>query len=224
MNDEGASCLRIHRYPLKRFNFPAVVADVLGVAELDDVHQVYSPPAPGAPDQASAAHLAFYDGFGKLREMYHEFLQCHVLPLFRQDICVQRTPSFRVGFPGGMAVHEFHLDSDYNHQRGTINFWLPVTKAFDTNTMWVESAPCSGDYQPVNLQPGQFLQFDATVLRHGNLYNTTGRTRVSFDFRVIPLKNYRPRGLRTVCAALPLELGAYYMLLTSGGTFTGGDE
>lgn len=211
--------MRIHYYPLERFNFPAVVADVLGVSELDETHQVYAPPAPGASDQSSTAHLAFYDGFDRLREMYHDFLRCYILPLFRQDICVQRVPSFRVGFPGGMAVDEFHLDSTYNHQSGTINFWLPVTKAFDTNTMWVESVAGSGDYQPVNLQPGEFLQFDATVLRHGNLCNMTGRTRVSFDFRVIPLKDYRPRGLRTTTAGMLLELGAYYSLLTSGGTF-----
>ena len=29
----------------------------------------------------------------------------------------------------------------YFHQRGQINFWVPVTKVYDTNTLFVESAP-----------------------------------------------------------------------------------
>jgi hypothetical protein len=33
---------------------------------------------------------------------------------------------------------------------------------------------------------------------------------------------YRPRGLRTVSAGVPLELGAYHSLLTVDGTFVDG--
>lgn len=222
MLKEGAVRMRVHHYPQERFDFPAAVGGVLGQQRLDEIHRVWAPAAEGS-GQDSVPHRAFYDRFGEMRGLYHDFLRTHILPLFQEDLCVQRTPSFRVGFPGGTAVHEFHVDSDYNHQHGTVNFWLPVTSAFGTNTMWVEGAPGRGDYRPVNLEPGQYLQFDATVLRHGNLRNTTGKTRVSFDFRVIPLREYRPSGLCSVSAGIPLGLGAYYMLLTADGEFAGGE-
>ncbi len=224
MLQEGIVRLRIHDYPLHRFNFPAVISELLGLPQLDELHLVYEPTTEQAGDQGNAAHRAFYGGFDSLQPLYQEFLRTQILPLFGQDICVQRVPSFRIGLPGGLAVREFHVDSDYNHQIETVNFWLPVTKAFGTNTMWVENAPHSGSYNPAELEPGQFLQFDATMLRHGNLPNTTGKTRVSFDFRVIPLKAYRPRGLRTVSAGVRLELGAYYTLLTAGGMFVETDN
>lgn len=34
-----------------------------------------------------------------------------------------------------------HTDSMYFHQRGQINFWVPLTKVYDSNTLWVESSP-----------------------------------------------------------------------------------
>jgi hypothetical protein len=155
-----------------------------------------------------------------MENLYRDFLRSQILPIFSQDICVQRIPSFRIGFPDSLAVREFHVDSEYNHQGGITNFWLPVTRALSTNSMWVESAPYRADYRPVNLIPGQYLQFDATTLRHGNRLNSTGKTRVSFDFRAIPLANYRPSGRCSVNAGIRLELGHYYMLLKADGTFS----
>ena len=39
------------------------------------------------------------------------------------------------------AVGYPHTDSMYFHQRGQINFWVPLTKVYDSNTLWVESSP-----------------------------------------------------------------------------------
>lgn len=215
--------IRLHDYPLKRFDFPAAVAKVLGLSDMAEVDRGFTPEA-GADLGDTVAHRTFYAGFEDLRDLYQDFVVARIFPLFQQSICVQRTPTFRIAYPGGVAVREFHVDADYNHQHGTVNFWLPVTRAFDTNTMWMESAPGRGDYQPANLRPGQVLEFDATLLRHGNRPNTTESTRVSFDFRVIPLKDYRPRGLRSVSAGVPIRLGAYYSLLMADGTFVDGRE
>jgi len=43
--------------------------------------------------------------------------------------------------PRPPAVGYPHTDSMYFHQRGQINFWVPVTKVYDTNTLFIESAP-----------------------------------------------------------------------------------
>ena len=37
-----------------------------------------------------------------------------------------------------MAVGEFHRDSDFGHDTHEVNFWLPFTDAYETNTVWIE--------------------------------------------------------------------------------------
>jgi hypothetical protein len=35
-----------------------------------------------------------------------------------------------------------------------VNFWVPLTRVFGTNTLFVESAPGRGDFRPVELGYG----------------------------------------------------------------------
>ena len=117
------------------------------------------------------------------------------------------------------ARARWHTDAEFGHQAETVNFWVPLTLARGTATVWTETGPGKGDYTPVNMVPGQYLEFSATTLRHGNKPNITGRTRVSFDFRVIPFASYRDSGSLTVSAGRALRLGDYSMLLRADGTF-----
>nr|ADU56151.1 hypothetical protein CA915-30 [uncultured organism CA915] len=204
----------IHTFDQDRFPFVGRVSEMFGgtdLARLDHCAVVHPPP--GTTDQATEAHTRFYAGFDGIRGMYHDFLRTYILPLFSGDVCVQAVPTFRVCPPGGVAVSTFHRDADFHHQPGTVNFWLPLTPAFGTNSIWIESAADRGDYQPVNLVPGEVLQFDAITLRHGNMANDTGACRVSFDFRVIPLDRFEDTGLSTVTSGTPMRLGAYYMVM-----------
>jgi hypothetical protein len=202
----------IRQYDLQEYDFIGAVRDMLGVSDLPMLHTVYSADPAVKHDQNSTAHTRFYDAFEILRPLYLRFVREQILPLFKQDLCVQAIPTARFSFPGGTAVKEFHRDADYNHQEGTVNFWLPLTKAFDSNGLWLESAPGAADYEPINLEPGQYLEFDAIHLGHGNMPNETGLTRVSFDFRVIPRRQYRSTGLATVTSGMSMELGSYYTL------------
>ncbi|WIM94452.1 hypothetical protein ACTOB_006476 [Actinoplanes oblitus] len=204
----------IHTYDQDRFPFVRRVRDMFGDADLARIDESCAVhPKPGTTDQATEAHARFYAEFDSIRGLYHDFLRTHVLPLFTGDVCVQAVPTFRVCPPGGVAVSTFHRDADFHHQPGTVNFWLPLTRAFGTNSIWIESAPGRADYQPVELVPGEVLQFDAINLRHGNLANDTGACRVSFDFRVIPLDRFQDTGLSTVTSATPMRIGAYYMVM-----------
>ena len=108
------------------------------------------------------------------------------------DFIYQKTPSYRVNQPGGKAVYIAHSDGDknHNHPSGEINIFLPLTKAYGNNTIWVESIPGLGDYSPIEIKFGEFLMFYGNKLRHFNKINNTGETRCSFDFRIIPPVNY----------------------------------
>lgn len=166
-------------------------------------------------DQSTNYHQRFYAAFpDMLASTYRDFV-ADVAPavLGTEKICYQAVPTFRIHLPGNVAVGEFHRDGDYNHQDGEVNFWLPLTAAWDTNTVWVETAPDRGDYQPANLSVGEVYVFDGVNLRHGNKSNTTGATRVSFDFRCIPMDRYQDLGLRSVSAGRRMSIGDYFAVL-----------
>jgi hypothetical protein len=204
-------------YDLAAYPFPALVADLFGTPHLDRLHERHPKPVNATGDQDTPAHQVFYKAFEGIRPLYERFLREVVAPAYDDDLCVQRIPTFRIHYPGTIAVREFHRDSDYHHQLGVMNYWLPLTPAFASNTIWVESEPDAADFAPVDLRPGQVLRFSAVRLTHGNHTNDTPLTRVSFDFRVLPRSLYRDSELTSVTNGTRLTLGDYYALLTRDG-------
>jgi hypothetical protein len=91
-----------------------------------------------------------------------------------------------VHLPDKVAVGTIHTDAQYHHPRGEETFWVPLTPAHDTNTVWI--ADDDDVLRPANVEPGQIVQFSAVTRRHGNQVNVTGRSRVSFDFRCLPVR------------------------------------
>ena len=120
-------------------------------------------------------------------------------------------------FPNNKAVGEFHRDRDYNHPLDEINIWVPITSSKKTNTIWIESKFDKNDYKPMNLDYGQFLIFDSG-LKHGNRINKENKTRISFDFRVIPYsvwkknKNRNKNNKYSIDQKIKFEIGGYYKL------------
>lgn len=194
-------------YNVKRFPFARLCEAFLG-QPLTELHD------------ASIARLQP----GKERTPFHEQLYAigepflHIYRAFVKDLLdveagaylYQAIPSFRVHLPGNVATGNFHRDSDFNHPREELNFLVPLTPMRDTSSVWVESEPGANDCAPVEMSVGQYLRFHGAVLLHGSVPNETGRSRVSFDFRILPKVAYQDTGLSTVNAETPLRLGAYY--------------
>lgn len=148
------------------------------------------------------------------RGLYRNLMIKVVMPQFSLEkwIAFQAIPTFRVQLPDNKAVGEFHRDIDYNHPKTEQNFWLPLTEARESSMIWVESEYNKGDYAPAVplMQPGQILQFDGARLRHGNMLNKTGKTRVSFDFRIVPASSYEASERKTLNSGMQFVLGDYY--------------
>jgi hypothetical protein len=89
----------------------------------------------------------------------------------------------RVNFHGSRAILRFHRDSEYGQRSNMVNIWLPVTRAYGSNSMYVESEPGLSDFKPVELEYGECLMFYGTEIVHGTLDNISGGTRISYDFR-----------------------------------------
>ncbi|MFF5176140.1 hypothetical protein ACFY3U_26425 [Micromonospora sp. NPDC000089] len=198
----------IDDYPLATYPFPALVGRSLQVDELNALRSD-DPRWTRESDQASRWHRSFYAGFEQWRPLYDQFIREQVAPRIGEPVYYQAVPTFRVHQPGNVAVGDFHTDAQYHHPAGEITFWLPLTAAFGTNSVWVEDD--DRQLHPFVARPGQVVTFSAVSRRHGNLVNTTGRARVSFDFRCLPVRLLPggPAG-RSVNAGLRFVPGEYY--------------
>ena len=198
-------------FDLDQYPLPELVRQQLGVAQLDEIHSIADYPLlTRENDQKTVFHERFYAIGDEFFEVYRRLLVDVVQPLFGENLIYQRVPTFRVHLPNNVAVGEMHRDRDYSHGHGEVNLWLPFTPAWDTNTVWIESAEGSGDLEPYACGVGQMLMFDGVNLLHGNVQNTTGKTRVSADFRVIPESQYVPRDAVTINTKLDFVVGGYF--------------
>jgi hypothetical protein len=121
---------------------------------------------------------------------YKTFIRDVIVPLFApytKTILYQCPPTLRVHMPGHSPTIGMHCDADYErHEPSEVNFWIPFTRVFDSNTLWCESEPGKADFSPFELNPGEGMRFNGNTCRHFTKPNVTDCTRVSFDFRVIP--------------------------------------
>ena len=201
-------------YDSAKYCFRDVIAKILE-CEDRDLSQLHTT-IPGsedaailtvAHDQCLVFHRMYYQNplMYKVLELYEDMIKNYIAPMFKEDVIVyQKRPTFRVQLPNNTAVPSdlggdptrpgLHRDSDFNHPLGEINFWVPFTKTLPDNTVWTESEVDKGDFHPILTDNGNMLRFYGNQVMHYNHVNKCGATRVSFDFRVIPLSKYDPHG------------------------------
>lgn len=208
-------------YDVKKFDLASIVKGVFNVDSLEQLHEQQSGPneIPKDPskDQATAFHKTFYSIFddenSEFLSVYKDLAGYIASRHFSEEKMVyQARPTFRVQVPNNIAVAKWHKDKAYNHSEREINIYLPLTKAFDTNTIWAESEEDKGDYSPMNADLGEYYIWDGANLSHGNKKNSTGQTRVSIDFRLISLRDFSYKGT-SVTTKVPMKLGHYWELV-----------
>lgn len=118
-------------------------------------------------------------------DLFETFIIEVVRPLYDEAIIYQKRPTHRIHFADGHGAARFHTDMDYGHHRCEINYTVPQTNMYDTNSIWIESSEGKGDYKPMQADVGEMVEFQGAYLKHGAKHNRTGDTRVSFDFRIM---------------------------------------
>lgn len=199
-------------YNTQEYPFREIVSQILGNVVLENIHKEenYEVFQKGT-DQSTKWHKLYYGNLDKFLPIYKEFIYKVVKPLFGEDIVYQKIPTFRTQLVGNLGVFEFHKDKSYQHNQKEINFYLPFTDAYSTNTIWVESEEDKGDYSPMNTLYGETVMWNGCHLTHGNKLNTTLNTRVSADFRVIPLSQYKEdEGTSAIYTKMKFAIGDYY--------------
>ena len=168
-------------------------------------------------DQSTSYHRMFYKWIREedTLKLYDKFIHDVICPLYDEKIIYQAIPTFRVCYPNNIAVGEYHKDKHYRdidwaEQVNELNYFLPITDAFDTNTIWAESEEDKGDYSAMNCNYGEIIQWDGSNLMHGNKLNDTGKCRISMDFRVIKKSKYIDSDHETINTKIKFGIGGYY--------------
>lgn len=162
-------------------------------------------------DQDSIYHKKYYSSFNEIEILYKRFIAEIIYPLFNEPILYQKIPTFRIHAPGSLGVGEFHRDRDYSHSPKEINVFLPITDAYGTNTIWVETEEGNANYIPLNTPYGGFWLWDGANLEHGNKINTSNDTRISIDFRILPKRFYDEFNIKeSVTNKTKMTIGGYW--------------
>jgi len=222
MKNQLESYMKTIEFDVNKYRFRSLVSDVFHTEELEKIHEVRKDLLPTESlnlytESSTEFHNTFYtklnDNWTEFYKLYDGFIHNEVTKLFDEPFHYQKWPTFRVHIPNDQAIHTFHSDGDplHKHPPGEVNFFLPLTKCYGTNTIWVESEPMKLDFKPFELEYGQYRMFNGNKCTHGNKPNKTSLTRISFDFRVIPLSKYNPNwNTNSPTSNTKFVLGHYY--------------
>ena len=214
-----------YTYDTDKYKFRELVSELYQVDELENIHKNKSSWVKDEykdlnvhNENTTDFHNRFYkrlnDNWTDLYNAYDDFIHNEIVPIMDEKFHYQYLPSFRVQLPfDNQAVHTWHSDSDqlHKHPSGEINIWLPLTKCYGTNTMWIESEPFKLDFKPLEGNYGNYWTNNGNVCMHGNKPNVTSITRMSFDFRIIPLSKYNPNfDAESASKSNKFVVGSYY--------------
>lgn len=211
--------MNITQYDTETYPFVKILIQFFGVENLDELHTktniLYDKQFEVGKDSSTIFHLSFYTrlkvGWEELEKVYEKFIAEVVAPKNNETFLYQKFPTFRAHLPGNVAVGAFHNDSEFNHPNGETNYILPLTNSSDTASVWVESEPGKKDFTAIDMKVGDLIEFDGNHLTHGNKQNLTGKTRVSFDFRILPISKYKEvNSGQSVTLGTKFKEGEYY--------------
>ncbi|HWT13200.1 MAG TPA: StrG-like protein [Allosphingosinicella sp.] len=183
----------VFAYDTGRWDLRALVSEFFGTDDLENLHRDprWNPHNPGLTLPSHVITRNSWDAGKALRDAVAErsapllksLIFDHIADFAGAITSCQEVAMMRVNFHGSRAILRFHKDQEYGQRPNTINVWLPVTKVYGSNSMYVESYPGLSDFTPVELEYGQALIFYGTDLLHGTLDNVSGGTRITYDFR-----------------------------------------
>lgn len=208
-------------FPATVYDFGKIVTQLFGInlADLDTLlTEQYKEQFKVGADSSTVFHKKFYDkyheGWPELQGLYDKFIAEVIAPQYNEDFLYQKFPTFRVHLPGNVAVGAFHNDAEFGHPAGEVNYIIPLTNSDGTASVWVESEPGKKDFEPIEMVVGRLIQFSGNTLTHGNKMNETECTRVSMDFRVLPISKYdEANNSESVTLKTKFKEGEYYKRL-----------
>lgn len=192
---------------------------------LEDLHEIFEEHQEllqKGTDQSTIFHKAIYSSFDDPNYCFTEFcvnyrkLSLEVLVIlkdqtgYKGEWAIQRFPTIRIQFPNNLSVFEFHRDSNYSHPIGEINCFYAINNCYKSSALHVERNLGFEDYVPLNLNPGQYALLNTSIYKHGDILNETKKTRISMDFRFIPISKLT-EGRISLTKGIGLNTNSYFI-------------
>jgi hypothetical protein len=168
----------------------------------------------------------YYDSNDMIRNNYLKFINDTIKPLLNTDkIVYQTTPNIRFHLPNCTNIGKrdtdpndeiigLHSDSEFNHPESELNVILPITEMYDTNTIYYNNIDNSLDnFNNLKLNENQYFTGYFNKVLHHNKINLTNKTRISFDFRVIPFELYNESEKASATSLNKYKIGEYYSII-----------
>jgi hypothetical protein len=172
-------------YDTGKYDFRAWACQMLNFDRLEKLHeQAELNMRTNAPDQINAYRALLIQGFDRFKPVYVHFIQSVIAPIYNGINSYQVPPSFRFHFSRN-GNRAFRRDNDHDVKLH-LNVWIPFTRVWGSNSIWIESKERNGDFSPAELEYGQALIFDGLNLRHGTFLNETSSSHISMEFRFSP--------------------------------------
>lgn len=207
--------------------------DILKTFSEKDANELLIIPTLGVNDRKSVFindYYNFVDSDPRFLDCYKQFIVTYIKPLFPNEtqILYQTTPNLRISFPNCTAIGRtqndprtdiigLHSDCDFGHNAEEVNYIIPITNMYDTNSVYYESYEYSNvdydDYINLKLSPDNFFEGYLNKCRHYNKINETGKTRLSLDLRIIPSSKYTDNNKSSITSNKKLTLGEYFSLI-----------
>ncbi len=174
---------------------------------------------------------SFIDNDPTFINLYNDFVRNIIKKIHfpkEKQILFQTTPNLRISFPGSTSIGSrpgydpegvvgLHTDGEFGHLDEELNFIIPLTLMFETNSVYYEPEIESNfdhiDYNVVTLSKNQYFTGKLNKLKHYNRVNITGQTRVSLDIRVIPSSQYKESEVCSVSSHKKFVVGDYYSIM-----------
>lgn len=204
------------RYATSKWPIAQAVSDMFDSVNLEKVHEhwvgsrEYDVLDDVATDQHTVYHQHFYELWkdSKAQALYESFIKGFIADLYDGPFLYQTIPTFRVQQPGNLAVAAPHRDRDYSHSSKEVNYFLPLTDAVGTRTIWVQFS--DGEFRPMEVKVGEVCEWDGANTLHKNVLNDSDKSRVSLDFRILRLSDYVPNDEVTVTNQTRMVIGDYW--------------
>ncbi len=212
-----------HKYNINKYPFKELIEELYGIKELSKIHLLKEDLLPEKLNFSNEAntkfHRLFYDklnnNWHNFIDIYKNFIKNEISKLVKKPFLYQSLPTYRVQLPNSQSVHKWHYDSDADHKHpdGEINFCIAITEMKETTAIWSESEPGKKDFSPMEIDYGEYYHFNGNKCTHGNKKNVSNKSRISFDFRIMPYEKYNPNyNILSVANKKKFEIGDYYQL------------
>ena len=219
--------MKILNYDNKVYRFREAIQSIIQVEDLYKLHELYYDEGflkenyvneNGKSLQGTVFHKRYYSDCEPFLAIYKEYVTQFIAPFWDEDILIQKIPTFRIHAVDSRAlgggddltvgpIQGVHKDSDFNHSKHEVNFFLPFTDVNEYNTIWYKEGK---SFAPMMVNYGQIYQWNGSTIPHGNKVNTSNQTRVSVDFRILPRSKYVETSLESYTNNKRFIIGEYF--------------